>query len=226
VTTTHLRIRKYFDDLAIKEEDVWYPTPYSWELGKLLDLLDLSGRLVLDAGCGAGNLALTAAAKGATVSACDLSNIALETTKRHAQVLGLKISTQLSDGVGHWLTGNTKFDVIVCNPPSFDLLSHVRGPHVNPFFNSYLLLEVLRDYRFVLNKQGCLLSVVSGKQNMDFVNSIIGRDQQTQPFFIYKKIPVRDAHLLDTKLLTDIGLLGTGADGFHWNAYYFAIFHL
>lgn len=113
MTDASLVVRSYFDDLTSKEEGVWYPTPYSWELAELLGLLDLNGRSVLDIGCGAGNLALLAAAKGATVSACDLSADALDATRRHARALDLKVSTQLSDGLRHWLKAAVKFDVIV-----------------------------------------------------------------------------------------------------------------
>jgi SAM-dependent methyltransferase len=218
-------VHEYFDRLTTKEDGVWYPTPYSWALGDLLGFLDLSGRSVLDAGCGSGNLALLAAQSGAQVSASDVSTAALAATGKHARALDMRVDMQLSDGLRYWLEQGRTFDVIVCNPPSFDLLSALRGPHTNPFFNSFLLLDIVRNYPKVLNQKGCLLSAVSGRQNVEFISSILGASGALQPFFLHKKVLFDHSDAIDIDHLIEIGLLGRGADGLHWNAYYFAVFH-
>ncbi len=225
MTRPPLRVRAYFDRLTTKEEGVWYPTPYSWALGDLLGFLDLSGRSVLDAGCGSGNLALLAAQGGAQVSASDVSAAALAATGKHARALDMRLDAQLSDGLGYWLQQGKTFDVIVCNPPSFDLLSALSGPHADPFFNSFLLLDIVRNYPKVLNPKGCLLSAVSGRQNVEFISAILGAGGALQPFFLHKKVSFDPSDAIDIDHLIDIGLLGRGAHGLYWNAYYFAVFH-
>lgn len=93
-----------------------------------MDLMgpDLSGKDVLDVGCGSGVIALRAAFNNAnTVVACDISPQAVELTGFNAQINDLsdKIEVLQSDVLGSVLTEmpDRKFDLIIANlwfPPT------------------------------------------------------------------------------------------------------------
>ncbi len=94
-----------------------YPTP----AGIAADLTyvalakgDLADRRVLDAGCGAGVLAIAAALLGADeVVGVDVDPEAIEVARRNARRLGLSVEWRVAD-VGS-VTGT--FDTVLMNPP-------------------------------------------------------------------------------------------------------------
>jgi SAM-dependent methyltransferase len=216
------RVRRYFDGIGIENSRVWYPTLYSWELEKLVSVVGLEGRSVLDIGCGAGNLALAAAARGAVASASDISIEAVEATKKHSKQLDLPVYAVQSDGLEYWISKNSKFDLIVCNPPCVDILSDIDHPNDDPLSNSYLLKVVLNNYHTLLNDKGCFLSVVSGKRNMDFVRTRTSPD--IEPFVRYRQIPINEPMPRNIEKLAADGLIEKIGRHVYWNAYYFGFF--
>jgi release factor glutamine methyltransferase len=87
-----------------------------------LDHLRRSGNghpLILDVGCGSGNvsLALAKAVPGATVLAVDNAEAALDLTQRNADHLGVGNIRTLRLDVLHDGCPDTGFDLIVSNPP-------------------------------------------------------------------------------------------------------------
>lgn len=81
------------------------------------DFPDLTGRRVLDLGCGPGTIALAVkrARPGAIVTGCDLSGEALAVALHNSEKLGLEAEWIRSDRFSG-LAGRT-FDVICSNPP-------------------------------------------------------------------------------------------------------------
>jgi 16S rRNA (guanine1207-N2)-methyltransferase len=77
----------------------------------------LSGRKVLDFGCGCGVIAAMAARAGAQVTAVDLDALALAATRRTLAFNGLEATVLASDGLAA-ATGT--FDLILSNPPFHD----------------------------------------------------------------------------------------------------------
>lgn len=84
---------------------------------RFLDTLTLRDKKLLELGCGSGLLALSAAQKGATVTASDINPTAVETLRKNAATNTIDIRVMHSDLFGAF--GDEQFDVILVNPPFF-----------------------------------------------------------------------------------------------------------
>jgi len=86
--------------------------------------VDLSGRAVVDVGCGGGILTEALAGSGAHVTGIDLGQAALAAAEAHRQGAGLPITYRRIDAES--LSGQcpAEFDVVVC----MELLEHVPDP--------------------------------------------------------------------------------------------------
>ena len=85
----------------------------------------LSGRQVLDVGCGGGILSESLAKSGALVHGIDMAEQALEVARQHAKDSGLDIQYALSSCEA-WAQGGSsgQYDVVTC----LELLEHVPNP--------------------------------------------------------------------------------------------------
>jgi len=86
--------------------------------------VDLSGRTVVDVGCGGGILTEALAGAGAHVTGIDLGQAALAAAQAHRQGSGLPITYQRIDAESLASQCPAKFDVVVC----MELLEHVPDP--------------------------------------------------------------------------------------------------
>ncbi len=84
----------------------------------------LSGKKVLDVGCGGGILAEAMAAVGASVSGIDLSEKALKVAKLHLYESGLSVDYQLVSAEDFAAQHAGEFDVVTC----MEMLEHVPDP--------------------------------------------------------------------------------------------------
>ena len=166
------------------------PTAYSRALKYLLDLFDVSGRSVLDVGCGTGILALSAAKRGAEAFASDIVLEAVHATEHNAACSGLSVMAQQSDGLQYWTKMGKMFDFVICNPPCVDILSLSTEPAQDPNENSFLIVDVLQHYEMILKRPGCLLFAVSGRENMEWVRQFIQEHNGAQPSVNAKHVPV------------------------------------
>ncbi|MBI5887938.1 MAG: bifunctional 2-polyprenyl-6-hydroxyphenol methylase/3-demethylubiquinol 3-O-methyltransferase UbiG [Deltaproteobacteria bacterium] len=82
---------------------------------------DLKGARVLDIGCGGGLLSERFALSGALVTGIDLSLVAIDAAKKHADEAGLSIDYRVLSPSGLLMEDPEKFDVIVCA----EVLEHV-----------------------------------------------------------------------------------------------------
>lgn len=73
---------------------------------------DLTGRTLLDVGCGLGEAAVYFALRGAAVTASDISPGMCDAARRLAEHNGVKIKTHVSASEDLGFSGDTKFDVI------------------------------------------------------------------------------------------------------------------
>jgi 2-polyprenyl-6-hydroxyphenyl methylase / 3-demethylubiquinone-9 3-methyltransferase len=84
----------------------------------------LTGKRVLDVGCGGGILAESMAAAGAKVTGIDLSEKPLKVAKLHLLESGQKVDYQLISAEDFAKAHSAKFDVVTC----MEMLEHVPEP--------------------------------------------------------------------------------------------------
>ena len=84
----------------------------------------LSGRAVLDVGCGGGLLAEGMARRGAQVTAVDMSESALTVARIHLMETGLEVDYQLTTAEALAAQRPGEFDVVTC----LEMLEHVPDP--------------------------------------------------------------------------------------------------
>jgi len=111
-------------------QEWWNPTGKLFSLHRINPLRfeyfsgaagDLSGKKVLDIGCGGGLLAEKFASSGALVTGIDLSPVAIEAAKKHAVESGLSIDYRVSSPAKLAPESSEAFDIIVCA----EVLEHV-----------------------------------------------------------------------------------------------------
>jgi 2-polyprenyl-6-hydroxyphenyl methylase/3-demethylubiquinone-9 3-methyltransferase len=87
-------------------------------------LASLSGKKVLDVGCGGGILTEAMVGAGATVSGIDLSEKALKVAKLHLYESGKSVDYQLVSAEDYAAQHAGEFDVVTC----MEMLEHVPNP--------------------------------------------------------------------------------------------------
>jgi len=90
----------------------------------ILEQIDTPAPRVLDVGCGAGILAEALAQAGARVTGIDLSPLALEAARQHAQAGGLEIEYRLIAAEALAEEQPESFDAVTC----MEMLEHVPDP--------------------------------------------------------------------------------------------------
>lgn len=92
----------------------FFSTGFLWQL---LDRENLSAKTLLELGAGSGFISFQASAKGATVTASDISSIAINGLEYNANKLNLQVNIVRSDLFDE-IPVNT-FDYIIINPPYY-----------------------------------------------------------------------------------------------------------
>ncbi|MBI3006620.1 MAG: class I SAM-dependent methyltransferase [Ignavibacteriales bacterium] len=173
--------------------------------------INLKGKRVLDMGTGSGILALTAAARGAAVTATDVNTTAAQCARDNFQRNGFGGAITTTEGYLFKPLINRDFDIIVFNPP---YLTRKPDTHELALYGGDQL-ALLREFAFSahghLKPEGFILLIVSTDSNMDMVLNIF-REQNYRPipvhkvktlfedFFVFKFIPEERAN-------NDIGLI-------------------
>lgn len=93
---------------------VYPPSDDSYMLADVVNSMDIKGKRFLEIGCGSGIVAITAAVRGADVTAVDINPKAVECTLRNAEKSGVRVKAFVSN-----LFENVEgqYDVIAFNPP-------------------------------------------------------------------------------------------------------------
>jgi SAM-dependent methyltransferase len=121
------RVRAYFDDRARPFDrlydrrsgargrfEEWAYRPIRWSLElTCAELGDLTGKSVLDVGCGPGRYAVVAADRGAQVVGVDVSPAMLTLARRHARDQGLEDSCRFVEADFDAYEPGATFDVVL-----------------------------------------------------------------------------------------------------------------
>ncbi len=151
------------------EPSVMHPAVFKSGMifSRYLSTLDLRGKRVLDLGTGSGILALSAAARGARVTASDINPLAVRCVMRNAQRNGFHSTIITLEG--HLFAPVTRetYDVIVFNPPYFgDEQQASRDPALYGGRKFSLIGEFAREAFEFLNPGGYLLLILSTDSNI------------------------------------------------------------
>lgn len=84
----------------------------------------ISGKIILDIGCGGGILSEAMAQDGATVTGIDMSQKALTIAKLHAMETGIELDYQHTSAEQHAISHAGEYDIVTC----LELLEHVPDP--------------------------------------------------------------------------------------------------
>src|SRR3989344_2055286 len=95
-------------------EGIYYPAEDSFLLADVIEGTEMKWKKVLEMGCGSGFLSILCAKRGAEVTAIDITEEAVNTTKANAHSNGVKIHVVQSDLFENIIG---KFDMILFNPP-------------------------------------------------------------------------------------------------------------
>jgi len=142
---------------------------------QFLQSLDLTGQAVAEIGTGSGVLALSAAKAGAvSVLALDINPAAVQAAQLNAGRNGLNQVTALESNLFSAVPPETRFDVIVANPPSFSgepRDTADRAWHAGPGYRDIAPLFTQAATR--LKPGGCMYLLLSSDTNLALFDSLI-----------------------------------------------------
>jgi len=133
--------------------------------------LELKEKKLLDLGCGSGLVALSAAKKGAVVTATDISTRAVSCTRDNAVINRLSVEmkqTDLFDG----LSGR-HFDVIAVNPPYYSKEPRTEADHAWYAGQNYeYFLKFFTQLKEVFSETTSVFMILSEDCNLELIFSM------------------------------------------------------
>ena len=179
-----------FDELAQK----WWDTESEFKplhainplrVGYVTDRVSLSGKRVLDVGCGGGILTESLAAQGANVMGIDAAEAPISVAKLHRYESNIQVEYALTTIEELEATSPEPFDVITC----LEMLEHVPDPR-----------SVVASCRSLLKNDGHLFLSTINRNPKSYLFAIVGAE------YILNMLP-KGTHDYD-KLITPAELSG------------------
>jgi len=128
----------------------------------------LSGKKVLDIGCGGGILAEAMAAKGAEVTGIDMAELSLDVARMHLLESGLTVDYQQITAENFAAEHESQFDVISC----LEMLEHVPDP-----------ASIINAAARALKPEGTLILSTLNRNAKSYMLAIVGAE------YIMKMLP-------------------------------------
>ncbi len=156
----------HFDSLASRWWDPGGPMRTLHQINELrLGYIDgrceLTGKRVLDVGCGGGLLCEAMTTRGARVSGIDMSSEALEVARLHAQESGVEINYRQETVEALAMKSPATFDVVVC----MEMLEHVPEPE-----------SVVSACAVLLRPGGTLILSTLNRNPKSYLMAIVGAE--------------------------------------------------
>jgi release factor glutamine methyltransferase len=137
------------------------------------ELNELSGKCVLDMGCGSGIVSIFAASKGAKCLAADKNPMSVKAAAHNALQNNFSRSIEAVESDLFDRIGPRKFDIIFFNPPYF------KGTPKNQFElalkggeNYEVIEQFIKDSREHLNENGIIYFIISSDIPTDLVENM------------------------------------------------------
>lgn len=130
-------------------------------LGYITDRIDLTGKRVLDVGCGGGILSESMAEAGANVLGIDAGEGPIQVAKLHRHESGVDVDYQLMTVEELAATSPEPFDVITC----LEMLEHVPDP-----------ASVVRTCRSLLKDDGQLFLSTINRNPKSYLFAVVGAE--------------------------------------------------
>ena len=130
-------------------------------LGYIDERSPLSGKKVVDVGCGGGILSEPMSELGADVTGIDMGEAPLAVAKRHSQASGLKITYQRDTAESYAERHPEFFDVVTC----LELLEHVPDP-----------TSIVRSCQKLVKPGGDVFFATLNRNLKSFVFAIVGAE--------------------------------------------------
>tara|TARA_R110002110_G_scaffold415836_1_gene657270 strand:+ start:34812 stop:35537 length:726 start_codon:yes stop_codon:yes gene_type:complete len=127
----------------------------------ILDQTELSGKKVLDIGCGAGILTEALSNHGADVLGIDMSEAAIQAAKQHSENLNTAIEYQSISAENLAESHASQYDIITC----LECLEHVPDP-----------TAILAACQKLLKPNGLLFLSTLNRNAKSYVHAIIGAE--------------------------------------------------
>ena len=168
--------------------EVYHPAEDSLLLGEALTKENVSGKKLLEIGCGSGFLAVVAFKEGADVTAVDVDRVAVATTMDNAVKCDASIVVKLSD---LFENVHEKFDVIVFNPPYLpeDMPQYADKRWSGGATGRATIDRFIDNANQHLNENGAILVLVSSLTDIDKVIEKFYKVRYKAEVVAKKKVP-------------------------------------
>ena len=152
---------------------VYLPSHFAQNFLTCLEGQDLTGKRVLDLGCGTGVIGIAAAKKGADVVCLDINRDAVDITLANATLNRVKLEAYASNGF-EAIEGRGAFDLIICNAPTgLNYVDDVVTPTDNGEDGRAFLDYVLAHAAQYLSPNGRLLTCTGSQQGWEKTERLI-----------------------------------------------------
>jgi len=152
---------------------VYLPSHFAQNFLTCLEGQSLTGKRVLDLGCGTGVIGIAAAKKGAEVVCLDINRDAVDITLANAALNRVKLEAFASNGFDA-VRNQDAFDLVICNAPTgLNYVDDVVTPTDNGEDGRAFLDYVLTNAAGCLRSDGRLLTCTGSQQGWDRTEALI-----------------------------------------------------
>ena len=188
----------YYGSMELEvPESVYSPEEDSLLLAKHIERLDLGDKSVLEVGCGSGFLSIVAAKGGATVTATDINEEAVEITKLNTKANSFAIKAVKSDMFSA-IKGT--FDLIIFNPPYLPVEEGETDPtYAGGKSGREVIERFAAGVKSRLKPNGSVLMVISSLTGEREVIDLFSKEKMKASTVAREKIPWEELIVVEAR---------------------------